>query len=138
MEYQEHKAEALQLLEDEEITQEDYEQLLSEGDFTCDTPLIRYDLSLKQYCECYHPAAHLHVGFYVENRWPVCRKLTPFAFFLKILMHYYPKLWIDAGDLGIGKGPNKLDDLYRDEVSRCESLDSDYFTELEAQRLHIS
>lgn len=99
--------------------------------------MIRYDLSLKQYCEKYHPAAHFHIGFHVKNRWPVRRKLTPYAFLLKILMLYYPDLWHSVGDSGDVE-PNWLDTEYQKEVSKCNYLDDDYFKEHEYKRLHFS
>ncbi len=129
VEYINDKRAALTMLESGEINREEYDQLLSEGTFTCDIPLIRYDLSLKQYSKKYHPAAHFHIGFYAENRWPVRRKLTPFAFLLDVLTLYYPKLWRSAGDADV---------IYRKEVSQCNYLEEQYFSEEEFQRLYFN
>ena len=137
VEFKNEKKEALELLDLGEISFDESEQLLSEGDFTCDIPLIRYDLSLKQYCNKYHPAAHFHIGFYAENRWPVKRYLSPYAFLLKILKTYYPKIWIRHGDIGKEK-ENKLDAEYRNEVSNCAVISSDYFDQYAEQRLYFT
>lgn len=133
--YRSQKKEALELLECGELSLSDYEQLVSEEDFTCDIPVIRYDLSLKQHCEKYHPAAHFHIGFFAENRWPVRRVLTPYAFLLKILMHYYPKVWFNVGDRGDDN--NWLDLAYRNELTSCNILQQDFFKQEEVERLHF-
>jgi len=134
IEYKSHKTEALELLNAHEISDDEYDQLISEEFLTADIPVIRYDLSLSQYCEKYHPAAHLHIGFFSENRWPVRKRLTPLSFLYMILMHYYPKLWKDIGDCGTSK-PNSLDEEYRKEVVSCKNLDLSFFTNLESERL---
>lgn len=136
VEYQENKLEIEKMYENEEITLEEYQQFLSEEFFTSDIPLIRYDLSKNQYCENYHPTAHFHIGFHAENRWPVRRELTPMAFMLKILMHYYTKWWKDLGDNGIEE--NTLTALYREEITRCPLIETTYFSRLEEGRLHFN
>jgi len=136
LEYKSHKVTAQQLLDEGEINFDEFEQLISEADFTCDIPFIRYDLSLKQYCEVLHPAAHLHIGFHAENRWPARRLLTPYAFMLKVLMHYYSKLWVKGKGIDM-EVHQMLDDAYRAEVSNCDLLDDCYFKPHETERLYI-
>jgi hypothetical protein len=135
VEYQETKLEIEEMYEKQEISLEEYQQFLSEEFFTSDIPLIRYDLSKSQYCKNYHPTAHFHIGFHAENRWPVKRELTPMAFMLKILMHYYMKWWKKLGDDGVNE--NKLTKIYREEVSRCQLIDIEYYSTLEEGRLHF-
>jgi len=138
VEYQSHKREALKLLDNNEITEDEYDQLISEEFTTTDIPVIRYDLSLRQYCKNYHPAAHFHIGFFSENRWPVRRKLSPLAFLFKILMHYYPSIWFSIGDSGDPDEPNDLDMQYRTEVASCAFLDTIYFSKMECERLYFT
>ena len=138
VEYQDHKREALNLLDNREISEDEYDQLISEEFTTTDVPVIRYDLSLRQYCENYHPAAHLHIGFFSNNRWPVRRKLSPLAFLFKILMHYYPTLWFRIGDSGDPEKPNNLDVQYRAEVITCPFLDSNFFSKIECERIYLN
>lgn len=134
IEYQNNKKEALELFNEEGLTEIEYEQVLSEGDFISDIPLIRYDLSIDQHCENYHPAAHFHIGFNPNNRWPVAKKLTPYAFMLKILMHYYPELWFKHGEQGENE-QNSLDIIYREELTKCEFVPQKYFQGIEKERL---
>jgi hypothetical protein len=136
IEYQNHKKEALELLDDNELTESEYEQILSEGEFSSDIPLIRYDLSVKQHCDNYHPAAHFHIGFNANNRWPVGKKLTPYVFMLKIIMLYYPDLWFKYGDQGEGN-ENNLDIIYRNELSKCDLVPDEYFKKIEKERLNF-
>jgi hypothetical protein len=63
--------------------------------------------------------------------------LTPYAFFLKILIHYYPSLWFEFGDQG-EELDNILDLKYRDELSRCSLLSDQYFLTIEKDRLHFT
>lgn len=124
------------LLEEGSLSQAEFEQILAEEVFSCDTPLIRYDLSLKQYCKNYHPAAHLHIGFHANNRWPVKKVLSPYAFLLKIICYYYGDLWKKHGDNG--DEPNTLDLIYRAEIASCKMLHDDYFQPHERERLHFT
>lgn len=137
LKYKENKVAALQLLDDGDITHDEYEQLLSESDFTCDIPVIRYDLSIGQYCEVFHPAAHLHVGFHAENRWPSRRQLSPYAFMLMILMHYYTQLWSRSGERDEHIHA-KLDAEYRRAMSSCNLLNAHQFKKHEFERLYLS
>jgi hypothetical protein len=130
VEYESDKKDALEMLNNNEISPEDYEQLLSESKFMIDTPAIRYDLSYKQYCKDFHPTAHLHVGLFVENRWPVKRHLTPYAFLLKVLSIYYVDLW---------KEKNLEDDYYlqneyKSEAQLCSLISEENFTAEEARK----
>lgn len=129
------KKEWMKLFEVGELSQIELEQVLLEEEFSNDIPVIRYDLSLNQYCANYHPAAHFHIGFNSNSRWPVRRILTPYAFFLKILFHYYHELWLRWGDRGAER--NILDVEYCKEVNRCAFLNDDYFKRHEHSRLHF-
>ncbi|MFS1979223.1 DUF2290 domain-containing protein [Vibrio lentus] len=139
VEYQSIRKEALELLDSKEFTEVEYEQYISEADFSCDVPVIRYDLSVDQHCEYYHPAAHFHIGFYAENRWPVDRVLTPLAFFLKILANYYPSTWKSQEDLTLVPKVNTLDLQYRNELkNNCGviSINSpQHFKPIESERM---
>ncbi|WMN15454.1 DUF2290 domain-containing protein [Pseudomonas piscis] len=134
VEYKSERVAASELLESGDITDLEFDQLISECNFTSDIPLIRYDYSPGQYCQKYHPAAHFHIGFRSENRWPVKRALTPVAFFLKILSHYYINAWRGAES---PDGTNYLEQRYRMEVNACALLEINYFSEEESQRLHF-
>lgn len=127
---------ALDLFESGELTIDEYEQIVSEEEYGSDIPPVRYDLSLKQYCENYHPAAHLHIGFFSESRWPVRRVLSPYAFMLKIIMIYYSQLWYELGHVSDGE-PNKLDLAYRAEIQDCEHIEPEFFKQPDIERMHF-
>lgn len=140
-EYMSEKREALDLLNNNQITETEYEQLISEADFTSDVPVIRYDLSFKQHCKLYHPTAHFHIGFHAENRWPVGRVLTPKAFFLKTLYNYYPEKWRELETSEGDTIKNIWDSIYRSELlSNCplvSDLSPQHFEQMEKERLHF-
>lgn len=54
---------------------------------------LRYDLSVEQYQECFHPYSHLHVGLHNEIRFPISRELTPEMFAQIAIKMTYPELW---------------------------------------------
>ena len=134
VEYENEKKAASELLNDGDISDAEFEQLVSECNFTCDIPLIRYDYSPSQYCKKYHPTAHFHIGFRSENRWPVKRAITPVVFFLKILSHYYHETWKKAED---SDETNILEKIYRLETNNCEVLSAEFFSSEESQKLHF-
>lgn len=132
-EYFDAKSEYDEFLNLGDLSQDEYEQYISELEFNLDIPVVRYDLSLRQYCDQYHPAGHFHIGFFAENRWPVKKILTPLAFFLKILFHYYPGKWKEFESDGHG-----LLEKYCDAVSKCKSLNKDYFSVVESKKLYFT
>lgn len=134
IEYMDLKQDAQELLEAKELTIEEYSQILSEADFNADIPTIRYDYSVNQYNDFYHPAAHFHIGYHSENRWPVRKILTPYAFTLKVLRHYYVGLWVGDDKL---ENFLDLDQEYRQAAMECEEVNSDYFSEEELQRFYF-
>ncbi|MBU1312049.1 MAG: DUF2290 domain-containing protein [Gammaproteobacteria bacterium] len=129
-----HRQAANEMLERSEISLDEFEQIISEETFSCDIPIIRYDLSQKQYCEMRHPTAHFHIGFFSENRWPSRRVMTPMSFFLKVLRLYYSGLWDEIDQ----KQGNCLDELYRTEIAKCPLVTEDYFSKTEAQRFFFT
>lgn len=81
---------------DEQSTMETsdmYQQALEDSPLVIGKPPIRYDLDLDSHRELAHPSAHLTVGAYMNNRWPVARVLTPKLFVLFVCKHYYPDYW---------------------------------------------
>lgn len=89
-------------VKEEELTPEDleiYSALYENGDDeSCyehiEYPVyLRYDLSVEQYQECFHPYSHLHVGLHNEIRFPISRELTPEMFAQIAIKMTYPELW---------------------------------------------
>ncbi len=131
IQYQEERKIASDWLENGEIDEREYDQLLAEDScLSGDTPPIRYDVSYIQYNAKYHPTAHFHIGTLTENRWPVRRILSPYAFLLAILKHYYVRLWIEKNET--------VAEEFCKELDTCEILSDEYFTESECKHLHFT
>lgn len=124
----------VQLMSEGEFQDREIDQLVSEYEYTLDIPFVRYDLSYEDYCENYHPAAHFHVGLFVENRWPVKKVLTPFSFLLKILSVYYVDWWTDKNN----NNEKALINRYISEVRSCSDISDTYFKKSEEQRFYIT
>jgi hypothetical protein len=124
------------LLVDGYFTDDEFQQFLSEIDPIMDTPHIRYDYASGQHCKYYHPAAHFHIGFNSDNRWPVRRILSPYGFFLSILSLYYLDIWKTEGEKNVSSG-NYLDIEYRKEIKKCFLINMPDFDSIEGERLHI-
>lgn len=121
-------------LEEGLINSSDFDQLLSEiqGEGYC--TLIRYDLSTSQYCENFHPAAHLHIGHFGDNRWPVRRILNPESFFWMIIFNCYPNFRKSAQLNSDFPCPSTL---YLRALSQTNFLPTTLFSEAESSRLSI-
>ncbi|MGS2744439.1 DUF2290 domain-containing protein [Halomonas sp. LS-001] len=131
--YKEHLGEIERISHEEGISLEECEQILSEGSFfNIDMPCIRFDKDYNAYCKDYHPVAHLHVGFFSENRWPVKKILTPYAFFLFVLRTYYQEKWIEY------KEKLDLDEIYLMELDRVNFISEDFFSSEEKRRIHLT
>ena len=125
-----------QLFDNNEITHEEYSQLLNEAEFIYDIPLIRYDYSPSQYNQFHHPASHFPIGFHGENRWPVTKVLTPLVFFLKVLSLYYSDIWkMNFDKILEGK---TLNDLYHESKIESYAVPTAYFGSEDLKRLTLS
>lgn len=134
-EYLRHKSEIEKISLEEEMSWEECEQILTEGTyFNIDVPCIRFDKDYDAYSEDYHPVAHFHVGFFSDNRWPVKRILTPYAFFLFIFRTYYREKWLEYEN----KNDVDLDIEFLSELDRTCFVEDEFFTEKERRRIHIT
>lgn len=137
IEYMNEKRDALSLFKEDEITLEEYEQLISESSNYSETPIIRYDLSREQYCTNYHPTAHFHIGFNSESRWPVKIILSPLAFFLNIVKNYYMDIWLKA-EINNEPFENILESKYKIELESCPLIEQEYFNHNDEKRLYFT
>ena len=85
-------------VESGEIPFEEYLETLKGNQPEAWIPLIRYENAPSQHKELQHPCSHFHIGHHSDNRWAVNRLLTPLAFTLLILKHYYSSAWREHGD----------------------------------------
>lgn len=134
-EFQKELKDCNELLEQNILTQPEYEQFISEAIFTHDIPSIRYDYSPSQYNQKFHPASHFHIGFHSENRWPVSRVLTPYTFFLKILAMYYSDVWVENFEYS---SDATLNDLFRASKQESYRVPMGFFSDEDEKRLVVT
>lgn len=120
-----------------DLSVEDFRELLSEMPVMLDQPQIRYDSEPNHYREIEHPSAHLHIGHLPVNRWSVSRVLTPYAFTLLIMKHYYTYQWSSFSNEG-NAFLNDLEECLANERSSCDLLSIDVFSEKERRLFHFS
>ena len=119
-----------------ELNSEDVTSLLDELPYYGSIPPLRFEYSTAQYREISHPAAHLHIGRHIENRWALSRPLDPLTFIMTVLRLYYPAQWNPHSSFYGGREENCLDRRLATELSRI-SLVHD-FSEIERRSLHFA
>jgi hypothetical protein len=119
------------------ISLEELANLLSERATCTGVPPVRYEYAPGQYREIEHPSAHFHIGHHVENRWPVARRLTPFAFTMWIVRMYYSPRWDLLAEDGLEFG-NPLNAAMAEERRRCGELAHAHFSERERRLFHFT
>lgn len=120
------------------VTQEEYLGMLADtrGDYR--VPIIRYENAPDQHTGLNHPCSHFHIGHHSENRWPIRRLLTPFAFVMLIIKQYYGEAWRAAGDDEGDAFGNKFETELVRERSNCRMIDSELFTAFEERSFFFS
>jgi hypothetical protein len=118
-----------ELVESDMITYEEYLALLRDRPYQGRVPLIRYENAPNQYRELCHPCSHFHIGLHAENRWPLNRMLTPYAFTMLILKHYYGEDWREHGDDEGNEFLNSFDETLVLEKSNCPPIPGGLFSE---------
>ena len=87
-----------ELEEAELITHEEFLVLVDERRSDNRAAPIRYENAPQDRKPFSHPTSHFHIGHGVAGRWALARRLTPLAFTLLVLKHYFPAHWIGAGE----------------------------------------
>ncbi len=117
-------------------TVEEAMQELSEVDHESGVPPIRYENSATQHKPFRHPCSHFHVGFDSENRWPLQRLLTPFAFTLLITKLYFPGCWL--ADCGATEISSFEEILITERRENCRILPPGLFSTREGESFHVA
>jgi len=125
-------------LEAEELNSEEYLSVLSEVETDVRAPLIRYENAPKAYSELRHPCSHFHIGHNVDNRWAVNRVLSPLAFTMLVLKHYYAPSWDARWTELEGKLQNTLEQRLISEKTGCHPVAPEMFSELEKRSFFFS
>jgi hypothetical protein len=126
-----------ELVNDGDIEYEFYLHQVAELRFSQHPPLVRYDSAPKQYVNLQHACSHFHFGHHSNNRWPVRRLMTPEAFGLIVLKHFYSAQWRSSPEITRNKNRLTLDKMYSIARSECQVLPSDLFSADEELQFHF-
>ncbi|MFJ5445088.1 DUF2290 domain-containing protein [Methylobacillus methanolivorans] len=121
------------------IDQEEFEFALQGLKNNYARPLLRYEYNSNQYKSGCHPASHLHLGTFGEDRWTIHKKLTPYVFALIIAKHYFGEHWeaITEFDVAGIRLSNEFDmNLFR-EKTECSITPVHMFTDHETRGFYF-
>ncbi|MDR7380415.1 hypothetical protein J2X19_005122 [Rhodoferax ferrireducens] len=107
------------LVESDFLTHEEFLRLLTDRPPSSGVPMFRYENAPSQRKKFKHPCSHFHIGFHSENRWPLERILTPYAFSLLVFKAYYGLPWIEYGDEEEPEIGNRFERILLNEKSNC-------------------
>jgi hypothetical protein len=124
------------LLEAEMITHEEFLALVNEHRSDNRAAPIRYENAPRDRRAFSHPASHFHIGHGNGGRWAVARNLTPLAFTLLVLKHYYPADWAGADDQS--EAGNAFDERLIRARANCLEVTDALFSPLERRCFHFS
>jgi hypothetical protein len=127
-----------ELVEAGMITEEENLVILREEGIDPRTPLIRYEYAPEQYKELLHPCSHFHIGHHDDNRWALNRILSPLAFTLLILKHYYGPTWKESGTDESDPNGNKYETGLIEAKVECRLIGDDRFSAIEARSFFFS
>lgn len=119
-----------EMLADGTIMDDDFGQLVRGMAYRGSVPIFRYENAPSQYVPFNHPCSHLHIGLHSENRWAVRRQLTPLAFTMLIIKHYYAEEWGLGVPVGSLDGANLFEQQLCEERGRCRIV-SEFSTDEE-------
>ena len=127
-----------ELVESGLITQDEYLSILRDARLDPRVPLLRYEHAPDQYRGLHHPCSHFHIGHHADNRWALNRFLTPFAFTLLILKHYYGAVWRDLGRDEADECGNSFESKLIEEKTNCRPISDALFSAIEARSFFFS
>jgi hypothetical protein len=125
------------LVEAELITNEEFLTLVNEQRSDNRAAPIRYENAPRGRKEFSHPCSHFHIGHGVGGRWALSRRLTPLAFTLLVLKHYYVAQWLDGANSEEESG-NMFEARLIRARGACEEVDEILFSALEKRCFHFS
>ena len=127
-----------ELLRAELITYEDYLSLLRDAEADLRIPLIRYENAPDQHRGLSHPCSHIHIGFHSDNRWPLNRVLTPFAFSMYIVKQYYGDIWRANGIDEADETGSRFERELINEKANCRPVREGLFLDIESRSFYFS
>jgi len=121
-----------QLLLRGDIDEEAYHTFAEEVPLNYGRPLLRYEYNVGQYKLGLHPASHLHIGTFGDDRWAFQRQLTPRAFALIIGKLYFRPHWEAVTVNGEDDSrENEFDRILLEERRQCVITPQHMFSEEE-------
>jgi hypothetical protein len=127
-----------ELVEAGMITHEEYLSLLRDAPVESRVPVIRYENAPDQHNGLRHPCSHFHIGHHSDNRWALNRILTPLAFTLLVLKHYYGAEWSRRGSDERDSHGNVFESRLIEEKKNCRPILGSFFSEAEAKSFFFS
>ncbi|PLZ00962.1 DUF2290 domain-containing protein [Burkholderia sp. WAC0059] len=127
-----------ELVTAEMITHEEYLSLISDNSSSSGVPMFRYENAPDQRRKFRHPCSHFHIGFHSENRWPLNRILTPFAFSLLVFKAYYGFSWKEIGDNDEQDISNVFERMLIEEKTNCRLVSAELFEKIEERSFFFS
>jgi hypothetical protein len=126
-----------ELVEAELITDEEFLAIVNDQRSSNRAAPIRYENAPNDRKPFSHPCSHFHIGHGEGGRWALSRHLTPLAFTLLVLKHYYVAQWLDGQSLEEQSG-NVFEARLIRARAECEEVDETLFSDLEKKCFHFS
>jgi hypothetical protein len=127
-----------EMVREETLSEDEFSQLVQGMKFDGGVPIFRYEHSPSQYVPLSHPCSHLHIGVHGDNRWAVSRLLSPLAFTMLMVKHYYPAEWAQGAHGDAGAEVHDFEIELSGERSRCPLLGEAAFCQEERNTFHFA
>lgn len=127
-----------ELVESDQLSEDDFFQFFHRVGMGARVPIFRYESAPSQYNSLSHPCSHFHIGLHGENRWAIRRILTPVAFAMLIVKHYFAAEWSMGVPEGSLTGANDFEVELSQERANCQLLEDQWFSEEERNTFHFA
>lgn len=131
-------ADLREYVEEGVISMDEYLHAIADLRSTQHPPVFRYENSFDQYVDLRHPCSHFHLGHHADNRWPLSRVLTPQAFTLLIIKHFYSAHWASCPKMVVGANEVSADELLITERQNCRILADEFFSDAAKRQFHFA
>ena len=126
------------LVTEGDISEEEFRQLTSGMQLQGYMPIYRYENAPSQYRSLAHPCSHMHVGIHDSNRWAIRRVLSPLAFTMLLVKHYYSEEWEQGIPDGSTTGINEFEVELAAERARCALVGEEQFSAEEERSFYLA
>lgn len=126
-----------ELVEADLITDEEFLALVNEQRSDNRAAPIRYENAPRDRKPFSHPCSHFHIGHGAGGRWALSRHLTPLAFTLLVLKHYYVAQWVE-GESSEEESGNVFEARLIRARAACLEVEEPLFSGLEKRCFHFA